>query len=493
MAKPVKRTYTMDMYLNKIKDSDIRLEQDVQRMSGQWDKSMINELVVTVLTDNYIPPIILGEELNSQLWIIDGLQRSSSLQLFRYGNYKVTSAIEQSVVPYRTKARDENGNIRMDENGDIIWEDTVFDIRNKTYDDLPDELKKKFNEYQIETVIHEACDMKQISKFVRRYNNHTAMKPAQKAFTYIDNYARDIRNISNSGFFIECVKFNEKERINGTLERVIMETVMCMFHFDKWKKQSKRIGAYLNEYATKEEFDILNHDLQRLEKIITEDLRGIFTSKDSFIWISLFQKFTETGLADRKFADFLKAFQEGLNTKEVNGVTFEELDKNRSTKDKSVISEKLNILETLMDEFLDIRKEEVGKAEVGKAESGKAELGKAESGKAESGKAELRSAESEQEGVLEFVKENIKPDATEDDMGFYEDMLNDWTVEVDNSSPLLSEPNHLSMIGIVAYAIEQEVDLVDWMTHFFKHHNSYMANQKKNYLYMKKDLNMFVK
>ena len=29
-----------------------------------------------------------------------------------------------------------------------------------------------------------------------------------------------------------------------------------MFHFDKWKKQRKQIGAYLNENATKEEFDV---------------------------------------------------------------------------------------------------------------------------------------------------------------------------------------------------------------------------------------------
>lgn len=463
MAKPVKKTYTMDMYLNKIKESDIRSEQDVQRMSGQWDKSMINELVVTVLTDDYIPPIILGEELNSQLWIIDGLQRSSSLQLYRYGHYKITSAIEQSIISYRAKAKDENGNIKIDENGDIIWEDVTFDIRNKTYDDLPEELKKKFNEYQIETVIHEACDMKQISKFVRRYNNHTAMKPAQKAFTYIDNYARDIRNISNNGFFIECVKFNEKERINGTLERVIMETVMCMFHFDKWKKQSKQIGAYLNENATKEEFDILNNDLQRLENIITDDLKDIFTSKDSFIWISLFKKFTESGLEDSKFAEFLRAFKEGLNVKEVNGMTFEVIDKDRSTKDKSVISDKLNILETLMNEFLHISKADFIKEEL------------------------------EKEVILAFVKENIKPDVTEEDIEFYEDMLNDWKVEVDNKSPLLSGANHLSMIGIVAYAIEKEIDLAEWMTHFFEHNHTYAVNQKKNYLSMKSDLDKFIK
>ena len=153
MAKPRKQTYTLEMYLNKMKDADIRSDQDVQRLPGQWDKSTINELIVTVLTDSYIPPIILGEEDSSQLWIVDGLQRSSSLMLFRHGNYKVTSSVEEPLIHYRAKAKDENGGIKMDGNGDIVWEDAEFNIKNKTYGSLPEELKKRFNEYQIETVI----------------------------------------------------------------------------------------------------------------------------------------------------------------------------------------------------------------------------------------------------------------------------------------------------------------------------------------------------
>lgn len=192
-------------------------------------------------------------------------------------------------------------------------------------------------------------------------------------------------------------------------------------------------------------------------------MKDIFTSKDSFIWISLFKKFTESGLEDSKFAEFLRAFKEGLNTKEVNGKTFEVIDKDRSTKDKSVISDKLNILETLMNEFLHIRKADFIKEEL------------------------------EKEVILAFVKENIKPDVTEEDIEFYEDMLNDWKVEVDNKSPLLSGANHLSMIGIVAYAIEKEIDLAEWMTHFFEHNHTYAVNQKKNYLSMKSDLDKFIK
>ena len=69
MGKPRKQTYTMEMYLNKIRDKDIRNDADVQR-HFVWSNEQVNELIVTALTDDYIPPIILGENDGTQLWIV---------------------------------------------------------------------------------------------------------------------------------------------------------------------------------------------------------------------------------------------------------------------------------------------------------------------------------------------------------------------------------------------------------------------------------------
>lgn len=460
MAKPRRQIYTMDMYLNKMKDADIRSDQDVQRLSGQWDKSTINELIVTVLTDNYIPPIILGEEKNSQLWIVDGLQRSSSLMLFRYGNYKITSSVEEPVIFYRAKVKDKDGNVKMDGNGNILWEDAEFNIKNKTYHSLPEELKKKFNEYQIETVIHEGYDMEQISKLVRLYNNQKSMNTAQRAFTYIDVYARKIREILGNQFFINCISYKDKEKRNGTLERVVMETIMCMFHFNDWKKQSKQMGAYLNENATLEEFEILNQDLCRLENILTDDLYSIFTSKDSFIWFTLFHKFTNTWLEDGKFADFLTAFKDGMASKEINGVAFDTADKDRSTKDRHVIMDKMEILETLLCDYLNINR-----------------------------------ADLEEIDILEFVRENVNPDATIEDMELYRDMLADFSSKVDGCSRLWDRRNQASMIAVIAYACDNEmgIKLDNWIVDYFSRNDSYISDQTENFQYMKCDLEDFIK
>ena len=80
---------------------------------------------------------------------------------------------------------------------------------------------------------------------------------------------------------------------------------------------------------------------------------NLFTAKDSFIWFTLFNKFIYMGLDDGKFAEFLTAFKNGLDNMEIDGKVFKEMDKDRSTKCKSVISDKLDILEKLMHGYLD--------------------------------------------------------------------------------------------------------------------------------------------
>ena len=84
MSRPRKQIYTLEMYLKKIKDGDIDNNADVQRRMV-WSREQINELIVTVLKDEYIPPIILGEENNSQLHIADGGCRSAALNSFWNG------------------------------------------------------------------------------------------------------------------------------------------------------------------------------------------------------------------------------------------------------------------------------------------------------------------------------------------------------------------------------------------------------------------------
>lgn len=357
-----KQTYSLEQYLKLMKDETIRTDQECQRLSGQWNPNMVNELIATVLTDNYIPPIILGEETVNGIvkqWIIDGLQRSSSLALFRYGNARITKNLDEYLVTYQRKLKDENGNIKRDEQGEIIWETVEYDIRNKTYEQLPEELKDAFNSYQIELAIHQNCDTTEISKLVRKYNNHKAMNQAQRAFTYVDAFAREIREITENIFFKDMYSCSRKDRINGTFERVIGDMVLLSTYSDHYRKDTKVGFKWLNENGTMADFYKLDELLTRLTEAteITTEIRALFNSKSAYIFVSAFKAFTELGREDKEFNEFLHWFVNGGNTTEINGKTWLELDLDRSTRDSNVVHGKLDYLVALINQyFTEIKK-----------------------------------------------------------------------------------------------------------------------------------------
>lgn len=445
MARPRKQTYTMAQYLENVNEGYISNNFKTQRFP-KW-KPIVDGLVVTILTDDYIPSIILAEDGSGEKKVVDGGSRTAAFMMVRYGNYKIKSSVENPIIKYKSMDKDENGK--------VSWVDAEFDIRNKTYDQFPKELQKAFNEYQVETVIHE-CDLDAMAMYLRRYNIHTAMNANERMFIHLPAMANKVREITDRQFFINHSSFTDSEKEKGMLERVVSESVMCMFHLDKWNKNGKNMASYLNENSSSDEFEKLNTNIGRLEKIITDDIKDIFNSKDSFIWLTLFNRFSELNVEDIKFAEFLKAFKDGLRNKAVDGKLFDTVDETGSTKDKAIILAKLHILETLMNEFLLIKREDL-----------------------------------EEVNILDFVKETVNPDVTEEDIEFYSDMLDDLTLEVDNNTKLLDERNRPSLIALVGYACEDECDdvLNEWIKEWFATNTTYILNQKQNFLHMVNYLN----
>lgn len=448
MARPRRQVYTMSQYLENERDGYITNNVSIQRFPA-W-KPIADGLAVTILTDDYIPPIILAEDGSGRTVIVDGGSRTTAFKMIRYGNYKIKSSVENPIIKYKKMDKDEDGN--------SVWYDAEFDIRNKTYEQFPKELQKKFNEYQVETVIHE-CDMDTINMYFRRYNVHTGMNANQKMFIYIPKFADKIRKITKRNFFLNCSDFSDNEKDKGVLERVVAESVMCIFHFDKWNKNGKKLATYLNENSSEEEFDTLNNNIERLENIVTEDTKTLFNSKDCFIWLTLFNEFTKTGLDDSKFGEFLVAFVGGLRNKFVKGKLFDKVDEVGSTKDKRVIEDKLHILESLMKEYLHIE-------------------------------------DAKPLSDVEFISQNVDIPIADviEDIQLYMDTLDE--LEEDHirvGSKLLHNENRQSMLAIVAYAYKNDIDLEEWMEEYASNNNTYYVDQKKNFIHMVEDVTAYNK
>ncbi len=360
MAKKIReQAVSLISYLQKVKGGDISDNQDVQRCFC-WDNSAVNELIVTVLTEDYIPPVILGEEEMGgglvRQCIVDGLQRSSALLKFRYGNHAITPPAEERVIRYQRKRRGKNNRVCRDENNAVLWDLAEFNLKNKTYDMLPDELKRRFDDYQIRIVIYQDCAMEEVSKLVRRYNNHRAMNASQKAFTYIDRYARKIRVISRCGFLKDCTNYSETERKKGTYEKVICEAAMAVFHLESWKKQPGQMNLFLNRNSSDREFDRISEYADQLQAICGGKFKDLFAPGDIPVWFAVYDRFLRLNVKSGGFVDFLAALTCDLHDKEIGGMSYDSLNRAKGTKEREIIPAKIEFLAKLMAEYFGLEK-----------------------------------------------------------------------------------------------------------------------------------------
>ncbi len=456
--KTKKDSYMNITVQNMFDRGELRKDHPLQRKPDQWKSSEKCGLIVTVIKDEDIDSIKVCEQLLSGgvvNWVIDGVQRLTILNEYMKGGFKLSRYIEFPIIRYQSAKKDEKGNIIKNDDGSYAYEIIEYDLRGRYYNNLPDELKERFNNYKIDIVKHLDCTDEEIGYHIRRYNKQKSMNPSQSAVTYMDNAAKDVKKISLKNPFFKNDAFQEKDRNNGSIERIVMESIMCMYHLDNWKK-GKNIGTYLNNNLNSEEFNKLNENLYRLNNIYTDNFKQIFTVKDSFIWFTIFDKFSFLNLKDDKFADFLNYFIKFIENKNLN--EFYEIDTKSSSKDKNIILKKLNKIESLMLEYFHIDKKDL-----------------------------------EDINIFEFLKENVNQEIIIEDIEQYEEVLETLTLNVDNTSNLLKENNYPSLIALVAYSFLNDIDLDKWIVDFFKRENTYIYNQKDNYLYMKDDLENYIK
>lgn len=444
--------------IKKIDKHTIRFDHALQRESEQWSPSMKGNLISDILQGNPIPPLVFAEQIVNGIaiiWDLDGKQRCTNAYSFQKDGYKITKNIRRWMIEYQAPVVDEAGNAVFDEENFPVYERREFDIRGKKFSELPEELQDRFNDYNFEIVQYLNCSGEDIAYHIARYNEGKPMTASQKGITRLGaEYAEMVKSISSMPFFKDMGGYKVSEFKNGTVNRVVVESVMAANFLQDWKKKQEDLCEYIKDNAAPADFDHFEDMVGRLEKVVGDDVSDMFDSRDSFLWFGLFARFIKTEKDDRKFTGFMKEFAQSLHCKKIKGTSFDDLN-GKSTKDKNVVIAKMEHLEKLMNEYLGIGKKKV---------SGK------------------------NTELLSFVREHISQDITQEDVELYNEMLEDLTLYVDNNSHLLDKRNRPSLIAIIGYACSKDIDLDDWIVGFFDRNKEYITNQKENFLYMKTDL-----
>lgn len=471
--------YSMYSLLQDKKNGDVNCNYILQREPFQWTTEEANRYFCRILSNLPIPEIILCEQKKKGLTIshlIDGLQRLSYAEAFKENRIKIGSAgAERHLIQYRDYVLDDNGNRVLDEDGLPEYEMKIFDVIGKYYKDLPDELKKRFNNFNINVTKFFDCTDEQIADHIRDYNNHASMNKEQGGFLNVSaQTAGYIKNISQKNtFFKNCGKFTDNNVIKGKLERVVAESIMLMFFRDSWKAKLDTIYKYVDENATEQQFLKLNSHFNRLELALgddNKDLKSLLTPTTMPMWIAVFDKFTTYNIEDSRFIDFLRVYNTELKDKEIDGVSMADF-KDQQTKKKATITGKIDLLVKLMNKFLHIDIREVNDTEL------------------ENNNTKESAEENTEESVLSFVQENANPNVTDEDINLYTDMVEDC-VKIDD--PVYKECG-MALVALMAYACQndKDQDFEKWIENY-RNKSEFSPSQKVNYTYMKRSFDNFI-
>lgn len=350
--KSKKVQYSIASIIKKINGHTIRFDHPAQRESDQWSLKMKGNLISDIIQGNPIPSIILAEQVMpngiSITWNLDGKQKCTSVYDFVNDGYKISKNIRRNIIQYQSITG-------LDKDGVPIAEIKEFDIANKKFSQLPSELQERILDYCFEVVLYLNCSDEDIVYHIERYNDGKPMNGSQKGVVRLgSDFAKETKNISNKPFFRDCGDYKASEFRNGTINRIVVETVMATNYLEDWKKSPEDQAEFIREKAIFDDFDALGDTVDRLAEIVNEDICELFNSKDSYIWFTMFEKFKTFGLDDKEFADFLLEFVVDLHEKSVNGNTWDELTNGKGTKDKAVVVGKINHVKYLMCEYFGI-------------------------------------------------------------------------------------------------------------------------------------------
>lgn len=469
-------SYSIDSISKQLQKKRIRDDHILQRHSGQWKGFAKSELISDILRGKSLTQIIISEEIKNGLrmqWLIDGKQRCTTLDDFLHDGFAISKNVKNYNIRYQTIKVDEEGNEVLNEDGftEIVFKE--FDIRGKKFSQLPEELQEIFKDRQIPVLYNMNCTKKDIADDIARFNRSRPMNKAQNGWLGLDeSFAEFVENIVKMPFFqidFDGSSYTSANHTSGIIRRIVVEGIMVSDFIDEFDKDFNKMCEFLTNEASDSNFTQFYSLIDRLTNVCNKSVADFFNAKDSFLWFALFSKFTETGLEDNKFIEFLTEFSYLLHSKEINGITYDDLcfdkktGKTKATKDKNIVISKIELLEELMYEYFGLTDIQKNNNE------------------------NIESAE-------RIIREYIDTEVTEDDIELFEICTNDMSEVIDVDSELLSEKNRPSLVALVAYAFKEEKDKIlnKWFYDYEQRNKTHISDQKENFLHMKKDLQNYI-
>lgn len=219
---------------------ELRFDNAIQR-EFVWDLNRMSLLIDSMLRDYPIPPLytIRYEEDGKKTFdCIDGKQRSTTITRFRNGEFSLGEMQEFYL-----------------ETGDTV------DISGLKYEELPDELRDRFDSYAITTFLFSEIEDAEIKEMMSRLNNGKSLSGYENSRIK----ARDLSNISliaKHPLFTQ--NFTESALRSYTNENVVVQAMMMLTEEEPCL-ETKAIRPFMESLEISEEqTELLNVIFDRI-------------------------------------------------------------------------------------------------------------------------------------------------------------------------------------------------------------------------------------
>ena len=149
-----------------VNNGELKFDNQVQR--GQvWTNAMKSELVHSILTSTPIPPIYAEKSVkdNQNVYdVLDGQQRCTTIAAFM------------------------NDELTIEDISPIVINGKKYNINEKTYSELPEELKKVFDETELIVFYMENLTQEEKTQLFRKLNNGKALSSKEKNIAYCGDF-----------------------------------------------------------------------------------------------------------------------------------------------------------------------------------------------------------------------------------------------------------------------------------------------------------------
>lgn len=197
------RTRTVSSLVKSIKTEQLQLSHKLQRPEGQWGNQQKTDLIDSILRKYPINPTYAIKE-DGILWVIDGIQRLSTIRDFIDDKFALTKNMER-----------------------ISFGGKLIDIRGMKFSRLEEDVQNAILDAELQVYELMDCTETDVREMFRRQNAGKALNAKQLRVVYeSDDFNDAVYTLSNHPFMLKIT--TPTQRKNSTDRDLIIQTLMLI-------------------------------------------------------------------------------------------------------------------------------------------------------------------------------------------------------------------------------------------------------------------------